>query len=105
MRVRYLLVTGHRIPSFYKADGTIVEIKLNYVDRKTISSIDELGQLSHALVAGTPPCVGNVWMVDSVENSLLRLAAEEVYPFVNKAAARENAKRLGLQSFKYIAVP
>ncbi|MCC3803886.1 hypothetical protein IB292_02435 [Vibrio parahaemolyticus] len=103
--MRYLLTTGHRVPRFYRADGSIVEVELNYVDTKLISSIDESGKLTHKQDGGTPPCTGNVWLVDSVDESLHCLAAHDVYPFVNKAAARENAKRLGLQTFKYIAVP
>ncbi|EGQ9240205.1 hypothetical protein RJY99_003577 [Vibrio vulnificus] len=103
--MRYLLTTGHRVPRFYRADGSIVDVELNYVDTKLISSIDESGKLTHKQVGGTPPCTGNVWLVDSVDESLHCLAAHDVYPFVNKAAARENAKRLGLQTFKYIAVP
>ncbi len=103
--MRYLLTTGHRFPKFYKADGSIVEIDLNYVESKTISSIDEYGKLIHKQVGGTPPCAESSWLVDSIEESLGTLAAQGVYPFVSKAAARENAKRLGLQTFKYIAVP
>jgi len=103
--MRYLLTTGHKFPKFYKADGSIVEIDLNYVESKVISSIDDLGQLRHVQISGTPPCVDSTWMVDSVEEAVLRLEAHGVYPFVSKTAARENAKRLGLQTFKYIAVP
>ncbi|EHA1126413.1 hypothetical protein BOO92_19505 [Vibrio navarrensis] len=103
--MRYLLTTGHRIPKFYRADGSIVEVALNYVESKTVSSIDEQGQLSHFLIGGSPPCAGGLWLVDSVEESLHRLSLHGVYPFINKAAARENAKRLELLSFKYIAVP
>lgn len=103
--MRYLLTTGHRIPRFYKADGSIVEVELNYVENKTVSSIDEHGRLSHVKIGGTPPCVGNVWLVDSVEESLCCLSEQGVHPYINKAAARANAKRLGLQSFKYIPVP
>lgn len=103
--MRYLLVTGHRVPNFYKTDGSIVEVELNYVDTKVISSIDENAKLIHKQVGGTPPCVGNVWLVDSVDESLHYLAAHDVYPFINKAAAREHAKRLNLKSFKYIPVP
>ncbi|CAH1592833.1 hypothetical protein R7D97_20690 [Vibrio sp. Vb5031] len=103
--MRYLLTTGHRIPKFYKTDGSIVEVELNYVENKTVSSIDEHGGLSHVKIGGTPPCVGNVWLVDSVEESLHKLEANGVYPFITKAAARENAKRLELKTFKYIAVP
>lgn len=103
--MRYLLTTGHRTPKFYKVDGSIVELELNYVDSKTISSIDKSGQLAHLQVGGTPPCAGNVWLVNSVEESLHCLAAHGVYPFITKEAARGNAKRLGLQSFKYIPVP
>jgi len=44
-------------------------------------------------------------MVDSIEESLHRLNAKGVYPFKNKSAAREHARRLGLSSFKYIPVP
>ncbi|MPW34966.1 hypothetical protein [Vibrio sp. B1Z05] len=103
--MRYLLTTGHRIPKFYNADGSIVEIELNYVDTKLVSSIDESGKLTHKQVCGTSPCIGNIWLVDSVDKSLYRLAEHDVYPYINKAAARENAKRLGLQTFKYISVP
>jgi len=67
--------------------------------------MNEKGELSHLQIAGTPPCVGNVWLVDSVEESLLcRLSEQGVHPYINKAAAKANAKMLGLQSFKYIAV-
>ncbi|WP_221076565.1 hypothetical protein [Agarivorans aestuarii] len=103
--MKYLLTTGHRIPKFYRADGSVVEIELNYVESKTVSLINEEGQLSHLHISGTPPCAGNVWLVDSVEESLRRLTEQGVHPFMNKASARANAKRLGLQSFKYIAVP
>lgn len=102
--MRYLLTTGHRIPKFYKSDGSIVEATLNYVDSKTISSIDEAGTLSHVQVSGSPPCVGNIWLVDSVDAALAHLATLGIYPFATKSAARANAKRLGLQSFKYIPV-
>lgn len=103
--MRYLLTTVHRYPKFYKADGSIVEIELNYVDVKVFSSIDETGKLTHHQIGGTPPCVDGHWLVDSVEEALHRLETKDVYPFVSKAAAKENAKRLGLQTFKYIAVP
>ena len=103
--MRYLLTTMHRYPKFYKLDGSIVEIKLNYVESKTVSSIDEQGQLSHVQISGSPPCIGDLWMVDSIEESLHRLEVYGVYPYISKAAARDNAQRLGLQSFKYIAVP
>lgn len=103
--MRYLLTTGHRLPKFYKADGSVMEVDLNYVESKNISSIDEFGRLKHISVSGTPPCVDQVWLVDSVEEALNRLEARGIYPFASKAAARENAKRLGLQSYKYIAVP
>ena len=46
-----------------------------------------------------------MWLVDSVEESLHKLEANGVFPFTTKAAARENAKRLDLSTFKYIAVP
>ncbi|KIF53089.1 MULTISPECIES: hypothetical protein [Vibrio harveyi group] len=104
-KLRYLLTTVHRIPKFYKPDGSIVELELDYLENKTISSIDEHGHLNHVKIGGTPPCVGNVWLVSSVEESLTCLSDLGVYPFINKAAARANAKRLGLQSFKYIPVP
>ena len=103
--MRYLLVTGHRYPKFYKLDGSIVEIELNYVDTKVFSSIDETGKLTHMKIGGTPPCVDGHWLVDSVEEALHRLEAREVYPFITKAAAKENAKRLDLKTFKYIPVP
>ncbi len=104
--MRYLLVTGHRYPKFYKANGDTVELELNYVDSKVISSIDEHGQLIKQIVSGSmSPCVDNVWLVDSIEKSLLRLESYDVYPFKDKKTARENAKRLRLQAFKYIAVP
>ena len=54
--MRYLLVTGHRYPKFYKSDSSIVEVELNYVETKTISSINEQGQLNHLQIGGTPPC-------------------------------------------------
>lgn len=103
--MRYLLASGHRYPKFYKPNGEVVEVELNYVDSKTISSIDENGQLTHHQIGGSPPCFGNMWLVDSVEDSLQRLASLGVYPFVSKIAAKENAKRLGLATFKYIPVP
>ncbi|MEI8659293.1 hypothetical protein [Vibrio sp. Hal054] len=103
--MRYLLTTVHKYPHFYKSDGSIVQLDLNYAESKTISSIDEQGQLNHVQVSGTPPCVDNVWLVDSVEEALSRLEVHGVYPFESKVAARENAKRLGLKSFKYIAIP
>lgn len=103
--MRYLLVTGHRYPNFYKVDGSVLEIDLNYADSKVIFEIDEAGNIVHQKLSGTPPCVGNVWMVDSIEESLHRLEANDVYPFKNKSAAREHAKRLELSSFKYIPVP
>ncbi|MBF4374409.1 hypothetical protein [Vibrio anguillarum] len=103
--MKYLLATVHRYPKFYKTDGTSIELELNYVDHKIISTIDENGQLMHHQIGGTPPCVGNLWLVDSIDESLLKLAAHGVYPFASKVAARENAKRLGLTTFKYIPVP
>lgn len=102
--MRYLITTTHRPPRFYKTDGTTVCVDLRYVENKTISSINEKGELSHLQIAGTPPCVGNVWLVDSVEESLRRLSEQGVHPYINKAAAKANAKKLGLESFKYIAV-
>ncbi|MEZ8238590.1 MULTISPECIES: hypothetical protein [Vibrio] len=103
--MRYLLVTGHKYPKFYKVDGSIVEIELNYVDEKVFSSMDETGKLTHRQIGGTQPCVDGHWLVDSVEEALSSLETKDVYPFVSKAAAKENAKRLGLKTFKYIAVP
>ncbi|CAH6954923.1 conserved hypothetical protein [Vibrio chagasii] len=103
--MRYLLVTGHRYPKFYKADGSVIEVELNYVESKVFSSIDEKGKLTHWHIGGTSPCVDGHWLVDSVEEALSRLETKDVYPFISKAAAKENAKRMGLQTFKYIAVP
>ncbi|ARR10307.1 hypothetical protein HJ202_19015 [Vibrio parahaemolyticus] len=103
--MRYLLVTVHNYPRFYKSDGEIVHIDLNYVDSKTISSLDENGDLFHVKVSGSPPCVRDIWLIDSVDVALDTLASYGIYPFKNKAAARANAKRLGLSAFKYIAVP
>lgn len=103
--MRYLLTTGNRAPKFYKSDGSIVTVELDYIETKTLSSIDELGQLSHTQVKGVTPCVDGLWMVSSIEDSLQRLADKGVYPFITKAAAKQNAKRLRLSSFKYIAVP
>lgn len=103
--MRYMLVTGHKYPKFYKVDGSIVEIELNYVDEKVFSSIDETGKLTHRQIGCTTPCADGHWLVDSVEEALSRLETKDVYPFVSKAAAKENAKRLGLKTFKYIAVP
>lgn len=90
---------------FYRADGTLVELELNYVEEKTLLYIDEEGVLMHRKIGGTPPCIENHWMVDSVEESLHRLESHGVYPFKDKSVAKLNAKRLGLQSFKYIPVP
>ncbi|MER0262601.1 hypothetical protein ABRZ80_20535 [Vibrio vulnificus] len=103
--MRYLLTTGHRYPKFYKVDGAVVDVDLPYVTLKVISEIDEDGQILHREVRGSPPVASGFWLVKSVEEALLRLADEGVYPFKNKSAARECAKRLGLQTFKYIAVP
>lgn len=103
--MKYLLATIHRYPKFYKLDGNTVDIELNYVESKTVSTIDENGELTHHKVSGTPPCVGNLWLVESIEEALHKLAAQGVYPFTSKAAAKENAKRLGLSTFKYIPVP
>lgn len=103
--MRYLLTTTSRDPKFYKSDGSIVTVELNYVETKTLSSIDELGRLSQTQVRGMTACIDGMWMVDSIEDSLQRLEEKGVYPFITKAAAKQNAKRLGLPSFKYIAVP
>ncbi|CAH1592682.1 conserved hypothetical protein [Vibrio jasicida] len=103
--MRYLLTTVHKHPKFYAADGSIVEVELKYVEHKTISSIDENGQLNHRKIGGSPPVVGNIWMVNSIEDSLRLLEKLGVYPFESKASAKLNAKRLGLQTFKYLPVP
>ncbi|MCD9558246.1 MULTISPECIES: hypothetical protein [Photobacterium] len=103
--MRYLLVTGHRLPKFYKANGEVAEVELNYIESKTVAEIDEEGVLSYTTFGGTPPTVRNHWMVDSIEKSLVKLSKHDVFPYKSKLAAKENAKRLGLQSFKYIPVP
>ncbi|ELP5729242.1 hypothetical protein QTV44_002508 [Vibrio vulnificus] len=102
--MRYLLVTGHSIPKFYRPDGNTVEVELNYVSSKTISSFNEAGEITSEQVGGSPPCAGNIWLVDSIEEALQRLAEKGVYPFINKQAARTTAQRLGLLSYKYIPV-
>jgi len=102
--MRYLLITGHDSPKFYKPDGSIVELELKYVKGKTITSTDEQGQIVSHTVIGRP-CIDGVWMVDSVEKALRALSTHGIYPYLNKSAARENAKRIGLKSFKYIPVP
>lgn len=103
--MRYLLCTTSRYPHFYRADGTTVAVELNYVQSKTLSDIDENGELVHLEVSGTPPTVNDIWMVDSVEHALSVLSGYGVYPFKSKSIAKENAKRLGLKTFKYIPVP
>lgn len=103
--MRVLLVTGHRFPRFYSLNGEIVEAALNYVEKKTFSYVDEEGQLVHQQLTGSTAIVLNHWMVDSVEKALCQLSESGVYPFKNKNAAKEHAKRLGLQSFKYLPVP
>jgi hypothetical protein len=101
--LRYLLTTGHNEPKFYKPDGSIVELQLKYVLVKTIISIDEKGRNVSQTVRGFST-VDGIWMVDSVEKSLRLLAEHGIHPYLSKSAARENAKRIGLRSFKYIPV-
>ncbi|MDP2573542.1 hypothetical protein Q8W40_15215 [Vibrio penaeicida] len=103
--MRYLLATTHKFPRFYRADGTVVEIELKYVDYKTFHEIDEFGQLTYRTIGGSPPCVDKEWMVESIEESLQVLKNSDVFPFKNKDAAKKNALRLGLETFKYIPVP
>lgn len=102
--MRYLLITGHDSPKFYKPDGSIVELGFKYAKVKTITSTDEQGCIVSQTVMGRP-CVDGIWMVDSVEKALRTLARHGVFPYLSKSAARENAKRIGLKSFKYIPVP
>lgn len=103
--MRYFLTSVHSLPMFYNVDGDLVSVDLDYVESKAISYIDEFGVLLHRDVGGKPPVVDGIWLVRSVEDSLKILSENGIYPYKNKLAARENAKRLGLKSFKYIAVP
>ncbi|WP_240224701.1 hypothetical protein [Rheinheimera hassiensis] len=101
--MRYLLTTGHNEPKFYKQDGSIVELELKYIKSRTITSIDEHGRIVSHTVTGLPSNV-DIWMVDSVEKALRLLAKHGIYPYSSKSAARANAKRIGLTTFKYISV-
>ncbi|USD58631.1 hypothetical protein [Vibrio sp. SCSIO 43155] len=102
--MRYYLVTSHRYPKFYDLAGSIIEVELNYVDTKTISEINDSGELVHHSFGGTPPVVNGVWMVDSVEKAYSELSRRGIYPFASKVAAKEHAKRLDLKTFKYLPV-
>lgn len=103
-KVRYYLINTSRIPKFFKADGTLVEVKLKYVGRKKQYSLDRDGQLAVDIMGGTPPNIGNLWLVDNVELAMETLAEHDIFPYIDKASAKERAKQLGLVGFKYLPV-
>ena len=102
--MKYLLVTMHNKPKFYKANGEVVELELNYVESKTFGETDGAGRIYFTKIGGNSAVVQNHWMVDSIEQSLKELNAHDIYPYKSKVLAKENAIRLGLKSFKYIPV-
>lgn len=106
--MKYLLVTAEKYPKFYRLDGEIISVDLNYANKKTFSSIDDEGELIHLEVSAEQATskVGSTcyWMVDSIELSLLQLGKQWVFPFDNKKGAVLHAKRLGLVGHRYLAI-
>ncbi len=78
---------------------------LDYVRKKVVISLDEYGDMVRDEIRSDDAVVGEDWMVESVDQALSILSANGVYPYTNKSAARANAERLGLQSYRYICVP
>ncbi|PMN69679.1 hypothetical protein [Enterovibrio norvegicus] len=108
--MRYYLITTHQRPKFYRANGSVVDAELSYVDKKEIRTLNANGELSIQTIEG---CRGNdllsdksgTWIIRNMDDAIATLEKAAVYPFESKEAARQHAKQLEITSFKYLPVP
>lgn len=102
--MRCYLITTHSTPKFYKANGDVVSVDLMYVSEKITQTLNSDGELTREKHCSNSAMCGNIWMVESYEEAIKILAQAEIFPFESKVAAKNYAKQLGLQSFKYLQV-
>ncbi|OEE37289.1 hypothetical protein A1QO_04075 [Vibrio genomosp. F10 str. ZF-129] len=96
------LISAHKSPRFYKPDGSLIEVELNYVEEKTYNCIDSMGRVITKTVGGSFRVTGGVWLVEDVCQSVKTLEEKGIYPFESRSELKEFAKTHKITRYKYI---
>ncbi|MFL7025444.1 hypothetical protein BCS58_14280 [Enterovibrio norvegicus] len=105
--MRYYLITTHQRPKFYRANGSVVDVELSYVDKKEVRTPNANGELSIQTIEGrrgsdSLSIASGTWMISNMDDAIATLEKAAVYPFESKEAAKQYAKQLAITSFRYL---